>query len=65
MRVQENTPTIPFDNFDVNTIKKEDSRNTENIGPNVSGNILVKIMGDITISNVEFARNRNIIRYHK
>jgi hypothetical protein len=65
MRVAGNTRTVTFDNFYINDVKIEGSRNAENIGPNAAGNMVVKIIGDITASNGEIARSRNFTRYRE
>ena len=65
MRVAGNTRTVTFENFFINDVKIEGSRNAENIGQNVSGNMVVKITGDITASNGELARSRNFTRYRE
>lgn len=65
MRVTGNTRTITFDNFYINEVKIEGSRDAENIGPNNLGNMVVKITGDITASSSEFTRSRNFTRYRE
>jgi hypothetical protein len=65
MRVAGNTRTVTFENFFINDVKIEGSRNAENIGQNVSGNVVVKITGDITASNGELARSRSFTRYRE
>lgn len=65
MRTQGNTRTVTFENFYINDIKIEGSRNAENTGPNSSGNIVVKITGNITATNSEHSRSINFTRYRE
>jgi hypothetical protein len=65
MRVAGNTRKLTFENFYVNDVKIEGSRNAENTGPNNSGNMVVKVTGDITATNAEFSRSRNFTRYRE
>ena len=65
MRVEGNTRTVTFENFFINDVKIEGSRNAENTGPNVAGNMVVKVMGEITASNGELTRSRNFTRYRE
>jgi len=65
MRVAGNTRTVTFENFYINDVKIEGSRNSENMGPNTAGNMVVKITGDITATNGEFSRNRSFTRYRE
>jgi hypothetical protein len=65
MRVTGNTRTVTFDNFYINDVKIEGSRDAENIGPNNLGNMVVKITGDITAISSEFTRSRNFTRYRE
>jgi len=65
MRVAGNTRSLTFENFYINDVKIEGSRNAENIGLNNVGNMVVKITGDITATNGEFSRNRSFTRYRE
>ncbi len=65
MREAGNTRTLTFENFYVNAVRIEGTRNAENIGPNTSGNIVIKVIGDITASNSEFTRSRSFTRYRE
>jgi hypothetical protein len=65
MRVAGSTRKVFFDNFYINDVKIEGSRNAENTGLNASGNMVVKITGDITASNGEFKRSRSFTRYRE
>jgi hypothetical protein len=65
MRVAGSKRTLTFDNFYINEIKIEGSRNAENTGPNTAGNMVVKVTGDITASNSEFTRSRSFTRYRE
>ena len=65
MRVAGNTRTVTFENFFINDVKIEGSRNAENTGPNVAGNMVIKVMGEITASNGELTRSRNFTRYRE
>lgn len=65
MRVAGNTRTVTFENFYINDVKIEGSRNAENTGLNTAGNIVVKITGEITATNGEFSRNRSFTRYRE
>lgn len=65
MRVAGNTRTVTFDNFYINDMKIEGSRNAENIGLNNIGNMVIKLTGDITATNGEYSRNRSFTRYRE
>jgi hypothetical protein len=65
MRVAGNTRTLTFENFYINEVRIEGSRTAENIGANSSGNMVVKVTGDITASNAEFSRSRSFTRYRE
>jgi hypothetical protein len=65
MRVAGNTRTLTFENFYLNDVKVEGSRNALNTGLNTSGNMVIKITGDITASNGELTRSRNFTRYRE
>lgn len=65
MRVSGNTRTVTFENFYINEVKIEGSRNAENTGPNTEGNMVVKVTGEITASNSEFTRSRSFTRYRE
>lgn len=65
MRVAGNTRSLTFENFYINDVKIEGSRNAENIGLNNIGNMVVKITGDITGTNGELTRSRSFTRYRE
>jgi hypothetical protein len=65
MRTQGNTRSVTFDNFYINGIKIEGSRNAENTGPNLSGNMVIQITGNITATSSEFSRSVNFTRYRE
>jgi hypothetical protein len=65
MRLEGNTRTLTFDNFYVNTINLQGSRTAENIGLNASGNMVIKVNGNITATNGEYARSRTFERYRE
>jgi hypothetical protein len=65
MRTQGNTRTVTFDNFYINDIKIAGSRNAENTGPNLSGNMVIQITGNITATSSEHSRSINFTRYRE
>lgn len=65
MRIVGNTRTVTFENFYINDVKIEGTRNAENIGPNTLGNMVIKVSGDVTASNSEFTRSRSFTRYRE
>ena len=65
MRVQGHTRTVTFENFYINDVKIEGSRNAENTGPNTAGNMVIKISGDITATNQDHSRSINFTRYRE
>ncbi|MBM3429001.1 MAG: hypothetical protein FJX95_09495, partial [Bacteroidetes bacterium] len=65
MRLEGSVRTITFDQFFVNNTNIQGSRIAENIGANGSGNMVIKVNGDIIATNGSLTRSRTFERYRE